>query len=93
MGGEAWICGDAGGRKNLSTSEPLRLDRFREHDVEIVTGVLERKRPAMSTQIAADELIDETLKLGHGMLLALDNHGKVSHSFHGTLVSELRPFI
>src|SRR6516165_10089529 len=29
--------------KIFSTSEPFRLDRFREHDVEIVTGVLERK--------------------------------------------------
>src|SRR3954465_6500429 len=28
--------------KMYRTSEPLRLDRFREHDVEIVTGVLEK---------------------------------------------------
>ncbi|HWD91221.1 MAG TPA: excinuclease ABC subunit A [Verrucomicrobiae bacterium] len=62
--------------KIFSTSEPFRLDRFREHDVEIVTGVLERKskRVAPSPQ----QLIDETLKLGHGMLLALDNHGKTT---------------
>src|SRR6185503_1495449 len=29
-----------------STSERLRLDRFREHNVEIVVGVLEAKRSA-----------------------------------------------
>lgn len=62
--------------KIFSTSEEFRLDRFREHDVEIVTGVLERK-PRHSIK-SPQRLIDETLALGHGMLLALDNHGKVS---------------
>jgi excinuclease ABC subunit A len=62
--------------KIFSTSEPFRLDRFREHDVEIVTGVLERK--GKRGEKTPQQLIDETLKLGHGMLLALDNHGKVS---------------
>jgi excinuclease ABC subunit A len=32
--------------KMYDTSKPFRLDRFREHDVEIVVGVLERKRSA-----------------------------------------------
>ena len=62
--------------KIFSTREPFRLDRFREHDVEIVTGVLERKSARMPKP--PQQLIDETLKLGHGMLLALDNHGKVT---------------
>jgi excinuclease ABC subunit A len=62
--------------KIFSTSELFRLDRFREHDVEIVTGVLDRK--SKKTEMSPQQLIDETLKLGHGMLLALDNHGKVS---------------
>ncbi len=58
------------------TSAPLRLDRFREHDVEIIVGVLDRKsrRRVPSPQT----LIDETLKLGRGTLFALDNHGRVS---------------
>jgi excinuclease ABC subunit A len=30
--------------KIYNTSKPFRLDRFREHDVEIVVGVLDRKR-------------------------------------------------
>ena len=32
--------------KLFRTDEPFRLDRFKEHDVEIVVGVLERKRSA-----------------------------------------------
>src|SRR4051812_36002490 len=62
--------------KMFRTDKPFRLDRFKEHDVEIVTGVLDRKagRGAPRTP----QLIDETLRLGHGALLALDNHGVVT---------------
>jgi len=66
-------------------SERLRLDRFREHDVEIVTGVLLSKagplkalRAGDSAQRTAQPLIDETLKLGGGMLYALDGQGRTS---------------
>jgi excinuclease ABC subunit A len=58
--------------KIFRTDKPFRLDRFKEHDVEIVTGVLEKK------SARAQQLIDDTLKLGHGTLLALDNHRHVS---------------
>src|ERR1039457_2382977 len=74
--------------KFYPTSERLRLDRFREHDVEIVVGVLDAKRripmpggrasPRAQTSRAnrartdvlhphpqPQQLIDETLKLGH----------------------------
>ena len=63
-------------KKIYQTSERLRLDRFREHDVEIVVGVLEKKpdRAAKPPQL----LIDEALKVGHKTLFALDNHGQVS---------------
>jgi excinuclease ABC subunit A len=72
--------------KIYATDKPFRLDRFREHDVEIVTGVLETKptrktsssKPRGTQNRTPQELIDETLKLGHGTLLALDNHGRVS---------------
>src|SRR5258706_8439109 len=63
-----------------STSGAFRLDRFREHDVEIVIGVLE-SRKRRSKKAAADTpqvLVDEALKVGHGSLLALDNRGKVT---------------
>jgi excinuclease ABC subunit A len=53
-----------------STAERLRLDRFREHNVEIVTGTFPAK--------AGQALIDATLKLGNGLLFALDSKGNVS---------------
>jgi excinuclease ABC subunit A len=96
--------------------ERLRLDRFREHDVEIVTGHLSawssaadvpstrtpaaRKgllSPALSSRggegapaklgcspgcgplrKSSQQLIDETLVLGNGLLYALDDAGRVS---------------
>ena len=87
--------------KIYPTSERLRLDRFREHDVEIVVGVLDAKgraaKPggrassraqtfwgnrarvdARPPRHEAQQLIDETLKLGQGTLFALDNHGHIS---------------
>ncbi|NOS70942.1 MAG: ATP-binding cassette domain-containing protein, partial [Verrucomicrobia bacterium] len=69
--------------KIFDTSKPFRLDRFKEHDVEIVVGVAaSRKSAAKSKQenqprsyeTQLQLLIDETLKLGHGTLFALDNH-------------------
>jgi excinuclease ABC subunit A len=96
--------------KLYPASERLRLDRFREHNVEIVTGRLTlgtpvsshaaatRPRPRSRSRSSArfdhedeiedaprirgadqtQQLIDETLKLGNGVLLALDNQSQVS---------------
>jgi excinuclease ABC subunit A len=33
-----------------ATDQPFRLDRYREHDVEIVVGVLERERPSSGSR-------------------------------------------
>ena len=63
--------------KMYSTAEPFRLDRFREHDVEIVVGVLEKKG-SRGKDVPAQMLIDEALELGHGTLLALSNDRKVT---------------
>ena len=61
--------------KFYPTSERLRLDRFREHNVEIVVGILEAKRrPPHELQ----PLIDETLKLGQGTLFALDDQRQLT---------------
>src|SRR5258705_9481315 len=55
----------------LSTSVRMRLDRFREHNVEIVTGILTKvRRAGDSAPYLAQQLIDDTLKLGNGMLFA-----------------------
>jgi excinuclease ABC subunit A len=55
------------------SSERLRLDRFREHDVEIVIGVPPRRADAASAA-----LIDDALKIGNGVLYAMDRKGQVS---------------
>ena len=59
--------------KICDTSRPFRLDRFKEHDVEIVVGTLERKKSG-----TCQELVDEALKLGHGTLYALDNREQLT---------------
>lgn len=58
--------------KIFATGKSFRLDRFKEHDVEIVVGVLEKGKGARQ------ELVDEALKLGHGTLFALDNRKKLT---------------
>ena len=60
--------------KMHETSERLRLDRFREHDVEIVTGTCAKG----ASPAALQALVDATLKLGGGLLYALDRKGVVS---------------
>src|SRR5579864_9560078 len=77
------------------TNERLRLDRFREHDVEIVVGRLAPNGSSVSSSSSSpsepdgkgrkrmserppQHLIDDTLKLGNGMLYALDDAGYVS---------------
>ena len=65
-------------KKMYSTAEPFRLDRFREHDVEIVVGVLEKKESKDKTRKSPQQLIDEALSLGHGTLLALSNDRQVT---------------
>jgi excinuclease ABC subunit A len=61
------------------TSERVRLDRFREHDVEIVTGQLSRTGAQRDGEtLSPQALIDETLKLGNGLLYAFDNNGQLS---------------
>ena len=63
----------------LATSQRLRLDRFREHNVEIVVGALRRNTTAAGRAPGAPQrVIDETLELGKGMLLALDDNGQIS---------------
>ncbi|MSU58792.1 MAG: ATP-binding cassette domain-containing protein, partial [Pedosphaera sp.] len=72
--------------KMFDTSKPFRLDRFREHDVEIVMGVVgdDVRRRSHRAQSGDDssrrrlQLIEEALKLGHGTLFALDNHRKLT---------------
>lgn len=63
----------------LPADQPLRLDRFREHNVEIVTGVLVggrgQKTGAGHAQ-SIERLVEETLGLGGGTMLTLDDDGQ-----------------
>jgi excinuclease ABC subunit A len=74
--------------KIYSLEQPFRLDRFKEHDVEIVIGGLDAPstgspRPrsrskktgsaVSSTTRSAAEQVEEALKIGKGTLFALDN--------------------
>lgn len=59
------------------TDQPLRLDRFKEHDVEIVVGKTARTA-FRSLPETAQNLLDQALELGHGTLLALDRRGAIS---------------
>ena len=61
-----------------STADRLRLDRFREHDVEIVVGMIAERQPRRPVPKGAQQLIDEALKLGHGTLYAFDHHRQIS---------------
>ncbi len=61
------------------TDQPLRLDRFREHHVEIVTGVLEPAgRSARGLSQTDRALLETTLELGRGTLFALDHAGALT---------------
>ncbi len=80
--------------KIFDTSKPFRLDRFKEHDVEIVVGVAESSRARHSGRAAIpsgtngahgvtrptnlNELVDAALKLGNGTLHALDNRKQLT---------------
>ncbi len=71
--------------KMYPTNKPFRLDRFKEHDVEIVVGVLDARlvRGKAASGPTMQQVIDEALKLGSGTLYALDNHKHLSvHSTH-----------
>lgn len=88
-------------KKLLRSTDPLRLDRFREHDVEVVTGRVIAGGRAVKvdvpkwkfhrhvgtqstahaipeTRVNLDDLIDETLRAGDNLLIALDEAGQTS---------------
>src|SRR5580704_11650580 len=52
--------------KMYKTSEQMRLDRFREHDVEIVVGVLEKKRGRAGKSSRAGHALPLTPNGGEG---------------------------
>ena len=75
-----------------STGDPLRLDRFREHNVEVLiaslgvapdnlkglTIVHPKRSRSNSASPSLELIVDETLKIGNGSLLAMDSTGHTS---------------
>ncbi len=61
------------------TDEPFRLDRFKEHDIEVVIGTL-APTTAKTKDAAADprQLVDDALTIGKGVLFALDKRGRLT---------------
>lgn len=67
-----------------SVDQPFRLDRFREHDVEVEVGMVRPRRirpQALSSQVR--EIVDQAIQIGKGVLYAVD--GKRRQSIHSTL--------
>jgi excinuclease ABC subunit A len=60
-----------------SSQDRLRLDRFREHTIEIVVGSLTR-RPSSVQPETAERTIEQALDLGQGVLFALDDQAHES---------------
>lgn len=72
--------------KMYSTKKKFKLSRFKEHDVEIAVGVVERgPKKLKSLPSDAQFLVDEALKIGGGTVYALDNDGvETTHSTERT---------
>jgi excinuclease ABC subunit A len=58
------------------TDKLFRLDRYREHNIEIVTGKIQ-SATNLSFTLKERLLIESTLKLGAGSLFALDKKGQL----------------
>ncbi|MFO1459975.1 MAG: excinuclease ABC subunit A [Verrucomicrobiota bacterium] len=67
--------------KWYATDRPFRLDRFKEHDVEVVVGTLNAKPESSTPPIAPGDprlLVERALEVGKGVMQALDRHGTVT---------------
>ncbi len=63
--------------KLQSAADPLRLDRFKEHDVEVVIGTV-RKMGTTADGTPLHAVVDRVLEAGDGVLYALDDQGKTT---------------
>ena len=88
-----------GWANSYGTSERLRLDRFREHNVEIVRSAKHRVRTSAVSAIMPEQSrrpnssLESTLKLGSGTLLALDQARASLSAFDRARLPEVRPLV
>jgi excinuclease ABC subunit A len=59
-------------------SKLFRLDRFKEHDIEVVVGTLEAKPKKGTDPRARAALIEKALEVGKGVMYALDRLGQLT---------------
>lgn len=64
--------------KLISTENHLRLDRFREHNIEIVTGSIKHNDFNPKCLPRIQKLVSETLEIGNRFLYAMDKEGKTT---------------
>ncbi|MCF7707582.1 MAG: excinuclease ABC subunit A [Verrucomicrobia bacterium] len=60
------------------TDKPLRLERFKEHNIEIVTGTITKRHSASALNRELARLVDVTIDLGHGTVYAMDNRNNIT---------------
>lgn len=65
-----------------SVVQPLKLDRFKEHDVEVQAGIVRWRSGGLKARLSeARELVDEAIRIGKGVLYAVDKkHRQTVHS-------------
>jgi excinuclease ABC subunit A len=56
--------------------QPFKLDRYKEHDVEVEVGLL--KKTDFSATQHTQSLVETALEIGKGILFAVDDQGEVS---------------
>ncbi|HAO65889.1 MAG TPA: excinuclease ABC subunit A, partial [Verrucomicrobiales bacterium] len=56
--------------------QPFKLDRYKEHDVEVEVGLL--KKTDFSATQHTQSLVETALEVGKGILFAVDDEGEVS---------------
>ncbi|MDA7670860.1 excinuclease ABC subunit A [Verrucomicrobia bacterium] len=57
-------------------AQPFKLDRYKEHDVEVEVGLL--KNSDFSAAQHTQSLVETALEIGKGILFAVDDQGEVS---------------
>jgi excinuclease ABC subunit A len=56
--------------------QPFKLDRYKEHDVEVEVGLL--KKTDFSATQHTQSLVEAALEIGKGILFAVDDQGEIS---------------
>ncbi|MCW5559440.1 MAG: excinuclease ABC subunit A, partial [Verrucomicrobiae bacterium] len=64
--------------KWYATDQPFRLDRFKEHDIEVVIGTVPRGSRSQASDPEVRRRIETALEVGKSVVLALDRGGRTT---------------